>query len=182
MNVKLSNFVRRQTKDSEFSYFDGTDEELLKLINIGGWRQGYREGVQLVRVLPDKFYSSVCVLEEGDKLAGEYKARRKGEEPRKSTYKVGGEKMPAKQVDIVLYHKDVLAEDGDRSTDADWEVISINASPVVGDMPMPPATLMANHFHWSGGTVTNMSDEEFVKQLKISAEWWKDKCLLEPKN
>ena len=91
------------------------------------------------------------------------------------------EKMPAKQVEIVLYHKDVLAEDNERSTDADWEIVSINASPVKGDMPIAPGVLMANHFHWSGGTVTNMSDEEFVKQLKISAEWWIDKCLLEPR-
>lgn len=32
MSFAISGFVRRQTKESEFSYFEGTDDELLDLV------------------------------------------------------------------------------------------------------------------------------------------------------
>jgi hypothetical protein len=45
-----------------------------------------------------------------------------------------------------------------------FEIVLINASANHGSSepdPMPPETLMANHFHESGGTATGMSDSEF---------------------
>jgi len=181
--LAVSDFVRRQTAASEFSYTTLQDLELLKLVvdHFSKSKKGYRDGVCLVSVPPEKFFTAVCQLEEGDKLSGAYRARREGEKPRKAVYKVGGEKMPAKHVDIVLYHKDVLAEDNDRSSEAEWEIISINASPTEGEMPIPTGALIANHLHLSGGTQTNMSNDEFVELLRKSVEFWGDKCLVEPK-
>lgn len=184
MNIGISSFVRRQTPQSQYSHFEGSDDELLQIVqkDFTKANQGYREGVLVVPVAVDKFFTGICLLKEGDKLAGEFKPRHPGEEPRKSTYKVGGQKMPAKKVDIILYHKDVLAEDNGRSCDTDWEIISINASPIEGEIPIQATALIYNHFHLDGGTKTNMSDEDFVKQLKISVEFWKDKTFAEPKN
>jgi len=184
--VKFSNFVRRQTPSSEFSHFMITEDQVLDRVN-GNWhnyKEGYRDGVILIPVAPDDFYSSIVKLEAGDFLIGQYKARREGETPRKSTYVYRphhpGEKLPAKQVDIVLYRADVLAEDGDRSTDADWEIISINANPVEGEMPIPVGALVANHLHLSGGTATNMTDAEFVAKLRESVLFWADKSHVAP--
>jgi len=81
-------------------------------------------------------------------------------------------------VDVVLYRKDVLAENKENTTDAEWEIVSINASPEEGELPIMPDTLIANHFQLSGGTATNMSDSEFVEALKKSVLYWKDKALV----
>lgn len=180
--VAVSNFVRRQTKDSEFSYFDGTEEELVDRVtkSFSNALPGYRDGVILVPVSPIKFYTSVIQLREGDELVGEFKARRDGELPTKNVRVVGGQKLTAGAVDIVLYHKDVLAENNERSSNAEWEIVSINARPDANPMPISVGALMRNYFGEPGGTDTKMTAEEFVEQLKISRAYWRDKALAAP--
>jgi len=180
--VGINSFVKRQTPTSRFSHFTGTDDELLVLIQQG-WEQakpGYREGVILVPVKPTGFFSSVVKLEEGDTLTGVYEARREGEKPRKAVTASGRSKMPAQAVDVVLYSSKVLAEDEDNELpvgDDSWEVISINASPDLSDPPINPTVLMHNHFGSSGGTQTNLNDEDFVAMLRESFVYWSDKAL-----
>jgi hypothetical protein len=183
--IHINKFVRRQTSKSQFSHWTLTDEELIARIqeNLKDGKTGYREGVLLVPVNPEGFYSSVVLLHEGDKLAGEYVARIKGEEPRKSTYVVKPlEKIKAVSVCVVLYSHALLAETKENDTDADYEVISINASDTEFEQPIPPNTLIANHFQLSGGTATNMTDEEFVSSLRQSVMYWKDKSSIAPQN
>jgi len=178
----FSNFVRRQTKDSPFSYTVLPDEEVLRLLaeSFAKAKPGYRDGVCLVPVEPEGFFSGTVLLKEGDKLAGSYVARRPGETPRKQIGVVGGTKLPAKAVEIVLYSHAVLEEDKDANTGADWEIVSINATTCTGKEPMPVGTLLANHFHVhgsnDGGTNTGMTDAELVAALKVSFEYWRDKA------
>ena len=180
--IQINSFVLRQTSNSRFSHFNGNNKELLQLIK-DGWenaKPGYRTGVLLVPVEPSGFFSGVVKLQEGDSLVGTFEARRDGEEPRKSVTVPRAEKLPAKRVDIVLYRSDVLAEGEDNELPVgkeNWEVISINASPVVGEVPIEPNVLMHNHFGSSGGTRTNLSDEDFVAMLKDSFRYWSDKAL-----
>ncbi len=181
--IAVSNFVKRQTPNSEFSYFDGGWVELEQLVTeafkAGKVKRGYREGVVLVEVEPERFYTSVVELKEGDKFRGEYKPRQAGEEPRKSVYVVKSQgKQPAKVVDVVLYRQDVLAENNENSCDAEWEIISINARPTTEEMPMSVDTLLANHFGASGGTATKMTNDEFVAALKRSWKYWKNKAQM----
>lgn len=182
MEIAFNNFVRRQTADSSFSHWTISDEVLLNRVKceFSKAKPGYRDGVILVPVDPDGFFSSVIQLKAGDKLEGEFKARREGEDPRKTLY-AKGNKMPARMVDVVLYSKDVLADNSENSTSADWEIVSINASPEErwrGELPIQPDTLIANHFQLSGGTATNMTDSEFVAALKTSVLYWKDKAMV----
>jgi len=180
----ISDFVRRQTWDSEFSYFVGSDKDLLKLTrkSFKNAKPGYRDGVVLVPVDSAYFFCGSATLEEGDKLVGEYKARREGEAPAKVIRVVGREKAPAVAVDIILYRHDVLAEDDDRSSDAEWEIISINARHTLDEMPIAVGTLMRNYFCEDGGTDTKMTAEEFVAQLKVSRKYWRDKILVAPRD
>jgi hypothetical protein len=86
--------------------------------------------------------------------------------------------MPAGYVEIVWYSHATLLEPGSKpSTDADWEIVSINASLNEEEMPMPVETLIRNHFKEAGGTTTGMSDSEFVKALKKSREFWSNKAM-----
>lgn len=182
MRIHITKFVRRQTESSPFSHWTLTDEELLNRIhrNFARRKSGYRDGVVLVPVEPDGFFCSIVQLQPCDLLVGEYKARRENEEPRKSTYAVRGKKLPAQSVDVVLYSHGVLAEKNENETDADWEIVSVNANPTVDEVPISPGTLIANHLELSGGTATKMTDAEFVAALRKSVEYWKDKANLAP--
>lgn len=189
-SIHISNFVRRQTPQSGFSHWTLSDEELLDRIqkNLVHAKPGYRDGVILVPVDPDGFYSSTVLLREGDKLVGEYVARKEGEEPRKSTYVVSnrhGEavsKIEAVSVYVVLYSHAVLLEGNENDTDADYEVISVNASATDEEAPIPTGALIANHLQLSGGTATNMSDSDFVELLRKSVLYWKNKSLACPEH
>jgi hypothetical protein len=188
-DIGIHPFVRRQTADSRFSHWTLTDGELIFRIR-NAWdclKPGYRDGVVLVPVDPAGFFTSVVCLYPGDRLRGEFLPRCAGERPRISlTRDVPGARAPIKTpavgVDIVLYRRDVLAEDGD-TAEHEWSVISVNARPTSEDMPMAPGTLMANHFHEpgsnDGGTSTGLSDAEFVAMLRKSYFYWRDKASAE---
>ena len=180
--ISLSDFVRRQTKKSRFSHWDMSDGAFLDMVHceFDKGMKGYREGVLIVPInATHGFYSGVAVLKDGDKLVGKYEPRRPGEEPRKSTCVVGRKKMPAKKVDVVLYHRDVLCEDPEHVSLNEWEVVSVNCSPLEGPMPIAPMVLLHNHFGSSGGTSTNLSDSDLVAMLRESFNWWKDKAFVE---
>ena len=179
--IHITNFVRRQTAESQHSHWTISEDELLLRVwnNLGKAHKGYREGVILVPIEPDGFFSAVKTLTSGDFLTGSYVARREGEEPRKSVTTIG-DKATAKTVWVVLYAHHVLSEKNENESEADWEIVSVNASPSVDiePAPMPPETLIANHFELSGGTATKMTDSEFVESLRKSVLYWKDKCLV----
>ena len=185
--IAVSHFVKRQTPQSPFSHYDGDWDEVLRIAHtlFCFGKQGYRDGVLLVPIPADKCYTNIVQLQPGDKFAGEFSARQTGEAPRKSTYVIGGKKMPAKSAMLVLYRHDVLLENNEQSCDADWEIISLNASPfeqMASELPMSVGTLLANHFQLSGGTATNMSNDDFVRALRMSVEFWKDKAMVAPAN
>ena len=182
--IVVSPFVKRQTADSRFSHFEGSWDELRDMteaaFNSGNVVDGYRPGVVKVQLPPTGFRSGVAVLKEGDKLIGVFEPRQEGETPRKSTCVVRPEKARPVSVEIILYRHDVLLEGNEHSCDAEWEIISINANPVEGEMPIHPATAMANFFLDDGGTDAKMTDAEFVAQLREAHAWWKDKAFIVP--
>lgn len=180
--IAINPFVRRQTEVSRFSHFDGGDDELLRrvLFRFEAARPGYRDGVLLVPIDPNGFWSTTIVLQEGDRLAGVFESRIQGEDPRKTVYATGRPKQAATATDVVLYRADVLRRGEEQSSDAEWEIIAFLARCSVEPEPMDPTTLMANHFEISGGTPTNMSAEEFVATLRTSFLFWRDKALCAP--
>lgn len=177
---------RNRQKSSGLTHWEFSDEELLKRVS-DNWerrRPGYRDGVVLVPVPPEGFKAATRTLQEGDVLQGVYKARRAGETPRKTVgYKspipVEEAKVTPQSVDIVLYHRDTLAE-ADEFITADWDVITVLGKfcPSEEDEPMPPDTLMANHFLDDGGTSTEMTPAKFEAALRRSYFYWRDKALL----
>lgn len=171
-------FAARQTPESRFSHFEGTETELLTLVSrcFEDAKPGYREGVLCIPVPPSMFKSGIVQLEPGMELVGGFEPRRDGEDPRKFVT-AKGTKMPAKHVEIILYSREVLEEDPEYRAHADWEIISINASPTRSPAPIPPDALIANHFGLSGGTGTCMSSEEFEEALKHSVGFWRDKAM-----
>lgn len=166
--VKASNFVKRQTKESKFGYFDGSWSKLEKLVeeHLSEAKEGYRDGVVLIPVPVHNFYSSIVQLKETDEFVAEYTRRVSNEDPQLSTSVLNRGKQPAKYVDIVLYRYDVLEEDNDRSQDSYWEIISINAS-LHKNTPMHPITMMRNELHLAGGTQASYSKEEYIEAIRF---------------
>lgn len=184
-DIHIAKFVRRQTMDSQYTHWILSDEDLLERIEAAfdNAKQGYRDGVLLVPVDPQGFYTSIVTLREGNRLAGVFKRRVAKEDPRKSVVMDRGNselsdlKQPAVKVDVILYRDDVLAEDKD-DTGHEWNIISVNAYPTEEEAPIHPDVLIANHFHLSGGTKTGMTPEEFEAQLRVSVLYWKDKAMV----
>ena len=58
-------------------------------------------------------------------------------------------------VSLILYRHDVLVENNENTTNADWELISINAIPREKKMPIGPVTMMRNQLDLNGGTKLN---------------------------
>ena len=179
--IAISKFLRgRMDAKMPYSHFEGSEEELLELVrrNFFEGKDGYRDGVILVPVPPGGFFSPVCVLFPGQKLVGEFKARREGEAPRKSIGVENGFKTKAVACSIVLYSRALLEADGEEMTGADYECVMIQARTREEEEPMDPETLMHNHFGSDGGTDTEMSAEEFEKALRKSFLYWREHALL----
>ena len=177
IKVACSEFVKRQTEESGFSYFSGTWEVLEALVNVnmlipGNVKPGYKDGVILVKVpaevITNKwswyFYSAIVDITPSTKLSAHYAPRIPGEDPyiRIATK---AKKQRAKYVEIVCYRHDVLEEDNDRSTDAEWEIICIKARTSEEEEPMHYYTMARNHLHIKGGTQANFSANDFAKSI-----------------
>jgi len=174
--IILSPFCSR---DSECCTVPLSEKLPLVIANFKNARRGYRDGVLLVTIPADDFIGRIVQLREGDALVGSYKARQPGETPRKEVRAASAIASDVVEVDVVLYHRDVLAEGNENSDlSADYEIITWLPKIATGDQPMPPETLMANHFLDSGGTATNMDDAEFAAKLRESYYFWRDKALI----
>lgn len=79
----------------------------------------------------------------------------------------------AKFVKLVLYRADVLHQDSGRSTNAEWEIVSINAQPDE-DTPMHPQTMLRNACQNVGGTYREYTREEWAR----AETYWADHVFL----
>lgn len=172
LTVCLNSFVGRQTADSRFSHFGGSEGDLIALVeaNLSRATPGYRDGVILVPVPSQNFFSGVVEVTEGVPLRATFGARREGEAPFLDVVAVGGQKLPAAAVDIVLYRHDVLEQDevtrdGEGNPLATWEVISLNARATEGLEPLTPMAMARNLLALPGGTKADYSPEEFARAI-----------------
>lgn len=174
--VKCGEFVKRQTPDSGFSHFGGTWEELEDLVSSiiqyrdsyeSRIRPGYKDGVVLVDLdgmTNTKFYSAIVKLTDKTKLNASYAPRREDEA---SFIRVSakGNKQVAKHASVVLYRADVLYENNERETDAEWEIVAIKARVDKEEEPMDPYTMARNFLHLKGGTKGDFTAEQFAQSI-----------------
>jgi hypothetical protein len=175
--VKCGSFVKRQTAESGHSHFEGSWETLEKMAaNVMRFphcvRPGYKDGVILVDLDPFLFRSAIVDLDESSKLTANYAPRRPGEAPF-IRLSAKGKKQPAKHASVVLYRKDVLEENNERETDADWEIVCIKARTSDEEEPMDPYTMARNFLHLAGGTKGDFSAEDFAKSIV----YWNNHCM-----
>jgi len=139
VTFSINPFYRRQTPDSKFSHFDGTDEQLLKEVeqNFPLRRKGKRLGSYLVSI-SSQIGKAAChtpVLKVGKHcfLNAEVVAKDNGTPLICAS--VIGRKHLASYAEVVLYEHNQLVKMGEASSDADYEVVSLHAS----DVEQPPS-------------------------------------------
>lgn len=178
--IKCSEFVKRQTPDSGYSHYNGSWEELEDLVegvfscNPKQVRPGYKDGVVLVDLIhtANRFSSAIVELNDQSKLTANFAPRREGEA---SFLRVSAraKKQTAKYASVVLYRADVLAEDNDRSGDAEWEIVCIKARTSEQEEPMDPYTMARNFLHLAGGTKGDFTAEQFAESIV----YWNNHCM-----
>ena len=186
-------FCLRQTPTSPFSSFrDMTFEEvalLLHEVEEENLSEGYRPAsydqggrVILARLtdeqVMDRFFSAITLVREGEEVIEGLRSRVEGEDPRPYREVVRDSKPLAKTVDLVFYNDVALAEGEDEDLSkldsASWQLVSINASEDdnMDAPPITPTALEANYKGLDGGTLTDMTEDEYNAQMVISKAYW----------
>lgn len=165
MKIACSLFVSRQTPESRFSHFEGTWDELVALVQVCFYKSfpGYKNGVLLVPVPADRFRCGVVEVTEGIELKATLVTRRPSEDPYIDVVAVGGEKLAARVVEIVVYSHATLGDEA--TTDADFEIISVNARPTEEPEPMTPVAMARNMLERPGGSAATYTADEFARAV-----------------
>lgn len=175
--VACGEFVRRQTEESGFSHFNGNWDLLeymteMAMVNPDNITPGYRDGVVLVSLHAEMFSAAIVKITERTRLMVNYAPRRDGESPY-IRVSAKADKQRAKHASVVLYRHDVLDENNERETDAEWEIVAIKARVSSEEEPMDPMTMARNFLHLAGGTKGDFSAEDFAKSIV----YWNQHCM-----
>jgi hypothetical protein len=159
--IGISEFVKRQTVDSQFTHYEGSWMDLANTtedsFKNGNYEKGYRDGVFVVHI--DKkelnlFYTyNDFPMFDGMKLEAKWeKTKGREHEPSKLQIKILEPKQKCNYVDIIIYRKEVLLEDKDSISGAYFDIVSINGRLNKEAPPIDPLTLVRNWLHLPGGT------------------------------
>lgn len=171
MSFAWSNFARdRYLESSGHSWFSGSEEELLELVRLNwenrkpGFGRTDLEAVVVVPVDPAGFNGSTVLVDKNTPLQAEV-VRRQENEDNYITVFADAESEPVKFASVILYSAETLLENGgERSSDADWEVVCIIASSVENE-PMDPITMSRNFLNKSGGTFCEYTAQQFAEAI-----------------
>lgn len=180
---QTSDFARSFNKrEGVNSHYEGSWDDLEKLVteNKDDFEPGtgsVDNDVILVNVPAEGFYTSIVEVDDSNRHLVEERehVRQEGEKP-VSMKIIPGVKKPAEYVQIVCYRADVLAKDNDRSNNAEWEIIAINAQKDKVT-PMHPTTMIRNNNHDEGGTYREYTQKEWDDAYS----YWENHAYIEQK-
>jgi len=174
--VIVNRYALRHVADSKYSHFDGSWDELVDLVeaNLDNARPGHLPAIKKVPVPAEGFKTGVVQLTKGCEMVASFEARFEGEEPRKMVAATGV-KSDAKFVEIICYHSTILEPHQRDGTD-EWEIISVNASPVENE-PIALEALLYNIFGGDGGTALDLTDTQAIVEIYKSWSYWRDKAV-----
>ena len=186
MKVQVNDFVKRQTKSSGKAYsqelsFDFFAKYAQKKLIKNEFIEGYRPEVRIVKLENKYVHKVFCPyvrITKETRLLAKVVKRREDEDFYIQVRAMNGNLIRTGSVDLILYRNDILLENNENTTNADWELISINALPKgVESMPMGPITMMRNQLELNGGTKAEYSSDEWAK----SVQFWQTYAPIEPR-
>lgn len=167
--IAISGFLREVTALGN-ALFDGSHQDLLDLahrhFHDSEPGTGSVDGdVLLIRVPSDGFRTNIVPITADNAFQVEIvnSARVDGESAVPTLTIYTNDEFPkAAVVKLVAYRADVLELDDDRTSDAEWELVAINAQPE-DDTPMHPETMKRNALDQIGGTLREYTAEEWER-------------------
>ena len=185
MKVQVNVFIKRQTKSSGKTYseelsFDFFAKYAQKKLLNDEFIVGYRPEVRIVKLENKYVHKVFCPyvrITKHTKLSAKLVKRRESEDSYIKIRALNGNLVDTGSVDLILYRHDILLENNENTTNADWELISINALPEgVESMPMGPITMMRNQLELNGGTKAEYSSDEWAESVRF----WQTYAPIEP--
>jgi len=185
--VEVNDFVKRQIEGSGKTYsksmtFDEIAQHAEGQMNKKAFSVGYRDGVIVVNAdvsIKDNFICPFVLIKQDTILISKLVKRQKDEEPYIQTRALNGALLKTGKVELILYSHDVLKEKNENTTEAQWELISINSVPEgVEKMPIGPVTMMRNQLNLNGGTKAYYSSNEWANSVRFYQQF----AILEPNN
>lgn len=172
--LAINDFVRRQTRDSEFSHFEGTLTRVLELA-MEHWSGLDGQAVVSVIVPAAGFFCGVVRVTRSTQLESQLTRRQDIEERYISTLALGAQKVPGDETTLVFYsHAELAKKDEQTHEDAEYELVSINVEEEAGvRAPLHPLTMARNHLDKPGGTLRKYTADEFAESI----DHWKDRVM-----
>ena len=181
--VAWSDFaLGRHKPGTGYSYFDGNPSELVELVQQHwaerkpGVGRSNLDEVVAVPMPSARFLTTTVSVDDSSELKAQNYRRRDHEEAYVRVT-AEGQPQPAEFAQVILYSKDTLGKNNERSRPSDWEIVTIIASPVENE-PMDPVTMMRNMKGKAGGTQVNYTAD----QLLDSIDFWSRHVKLQPRN
>ena len=183
--VEVNDFVKRQIEGSGKTYsksmtFDEIAQHAEEQMAIDVFSLGYREGVRVVDADDSIINNFICpfvLIKQDTILTSKLVKRQKHEEPYIQIRALNGELLKTSKVELILYSHDVLKEKNENTTNAQWELISINSIPEgVEKMPIGPVTMMRNQLNLDGGTKAYYSSDDWANSVRFYQQY----AILEP--
>jgi hypothetical protein len=174
LKVAVNDFARgRHLADAPYSHYEGSFDQLCRLVEQNLDKMVVladdKDGKVIKVTLPgDGFFAAVTQARSGMSFKAHFDSRDSSEHPYFSIKAADGPKVPAAEADLILYSHGKLAVKNEHSTDAEWEIVSINAKRTTGDEPPHPVTMMRNQKDYPGGTKTDYTPEQWAD----SVEYW----------
>ena len=190
--------LNRHKREAGNSYSSLSPDQIVSFVQHGWSRRAPGQGetgidrkvvVPVQPITGGFFCPPRAKLVEGMQIKAEVKTRQAGEDPFVETYVEEAEarkhnaltEIPAGRVSIVCYSAEALLENnGTRSTDCDWEIITILATEKDKE-PMTPLTMARNFLEMTGGTKSVYSAEEFAESIYYHSTKKGIRVRLEPK-
>lgn len=170
--------AERHKPGTGLSFFTITPEEVIQRVKdnwnnrVPGTGESGIDRKVLVEIDANGFFVSSVELQDNLPLRAEVVRRQPGEDPYIEIYidaddaeVLGIEPQAANFCKIVCYSKDALLENnGERSTDEEWEIVAVLAS-VFQEDHMEPLTMARNFLEKAGGTKTVYTAQQFAEAI-----------------
>lgn len=185
ITVGINDFVKRQTKPD----FVGTKISVPELeslrakaeqaMNSGEFKKGYADYVSVVGTIDPKILSSIAVITPENKhlLKTEITKRREGEDEFNHVYFLSKDVkgLPSHHVDLILYTAEQLEKEKEKHTNADYDLISVNAEMGTKAVPISPETMKRN----IKGPDSGGSGFQHTKQeISQSEKFWENHAFI----
>jgi len=170
-SLAWSEFARsRHVPGGRHVWFEGDEQDLLRLVRRHWFERKPGAGrtdlekVVVVPVPPEGFHATTVLVDESTPLLARLDRRRPHEDPfLRVTART--EPPPPRWAGVVLYSAAALTENqGERSSEADWEVVCLLAGER-SDEPMDPVTMARNFLEKPGGTFAPYTARQFAEAI-----------------